>query len=139
MTVSRFSVSLESELLEALDEYVRVNKFPNRSRAVRQLIERNSVEHKWQCGHVVAGAIILLYPRHRRDLTGKVITLEQEYHDELLSVQRLPLSPLLTLDILAVKGRAQRLTEFADKLITLKGIQHGKLVMTRTGEETRER
>jgi CopG family nickel-responsive transcriptional regulator len=106
---------------------------------VRQLIERNTVEHKWQCGHTVAGAIILLYARQRRDLVGKILALEQEYHDELLSVQRLPFSPVLAFDILAVKGRAFRLTELADKLITLKGVHHGKLVMTRTGEESREK
>ena len=39
MSVSRFGVSFESELLEALDNYVKENNFPNRSQAIRQLIE----------------------------------------------------------------------------------------------------
>ncbi|MDR2038236.1 MAG: ribbon-helix-helix protein, CopG family, partial [Bacteroidales bacterium] len=54
MAVSRFGVSLESDLLEALDHYVEENNFPNRSQAIRQLIERNLVEKKWQCNHIVA-------------------------------------------------------------------------------------
>jgi len=39
MSVSRFGVSLDGELLEALDNYVKENNFPNRSQAIRQLIE----------------------------------------------------------------------------------------------------
>jgi CopG family nickel-responsive transcriptional regulator len=33
--------------------------------------------------------------------------------------------------IIAVKGKAVTLTELADKLIAIKGIQHGKLTMTK--------
>ena len=39
MPVSRFSVSLEEELLTALDNYVKENQFPNRSQAIRALID----------------------------------------------------------------------------------------------------
>ncbi|HEY3389232.1 MAG TPA: ribbon-helix-helix protein, CopG family, partial [Prolixibacteraceae bacterium] len=39
MAVTRFSVSLEEELLEALDSFVLENKYPNRSQALRALIE----------------------------------------------------------------------------------------------------
>ena len=45
MSVARFGVSLENDLLEALDEYVLSNKFPNRSQAIRHLIEKNIVEN----------------------------------------------------------------------------------------------
>jgi CopG family nickel-responsive transcriptional regulator len=31
-----------------------------------------------------------------------------------------------------VKGQAYRLTELSDKLISQKGVRHGKLVMTRS-------
>ncbi|MFZ4582143.1 MAG: CopG family ribbon-helix-helix protein [Paludibacter sp.] len=43
MPVARFGVSLENELLEALDAFVQDNKFPNRSQAIRHLIEKNLV------------------------------------------------------------------------------------------------
>jgi hypothetical protein len=32
--------------------------------------------------------------------------------------------------VLIVHGKAARVTEFADRLIGLKGVQHGRLVMT---------
>jgi len=132
MAVTRFGVSLESELLEALDNYVKDNNFPNRSQAIRQLIERNLVEKKWQCNHQVAGAITLLYDHHRRDLGKKIKEIQHNYFTEILSVSHFLLSHEVCMEIVAVKGQAFRLTELSDKLISLKGIRHGKLVMSQT-------
>lgn len=134
MAVARFGVSLESELLEALDLYVSENNFPNRSQAIRQLIERNLVEKKWQCNHLVAGAITLVYDHHRRELGCKITDIQHDYYKEILAVQHFHLSHGTCMEIIAVKGQAYRLTELADKLIALKGIRHGKLVMTRSDE-----
>jgi len=134
MSVSRFGVSLEGELLEALDNYVKENNYPNRSRAIRQLIERNLVEKKWQCNHQVAGAITLLYDHHKRDLGKKIAGIQHEYFREILAVQHFHLSHETCMEIVAVKGQAHRLTELSDRLIALKGIRHGKLVMTRSDE-----
>jgi CopG family nickel-responsive transcriptional regulator len=132
MSLSRFSVSLESDLLEALDNYVDVNNFPNRSQAIRQLIGRNLVETKWQCNNVVAGAVILIYDFRKRDIANKLTEIQHQYHSEILSVQRFQFSADTNFEIVAVRGKSYRLTELSDKLITLKGISHGKLVMTQS-------
>lgn len=134
MAVSRFGVSLENDLLEALDNYVSENNFPNRSQAIRQLIERNIVEKKWQCNNIVAGAIILVYDIHKRDLSKKMNEIQLHYREEILSLQRFYLSPEASMDVVAIRGKSYRLTELSDKLISIKGIRHGKLVMTKTDE-----
>ena len=134
MAVTRFGVSLESELLEALDNYVKDNNFPNRSQAIRQLIERNLVEKKWQCNHQVAGAITLVYDRHKRELGQKIADIQHDYSTEILAVLHFHLSHETDMEIVAVRGQAHRLTKLSDKLISLKGIRHGKLVMTQSDE-----
>ena len=136
MAVTRFGVSLESELLEALDDYVKVNNFPNRSQAIRQLIERNLVERKWQCNNQVAGAITLVYDHHKRDLGSKIADTCHEYFKEILAVQHFCLSHEICMEIIAVRGQSYQLTKLSDKLISLKGIRHGKLVMTHSDEMT---
>ena len=45
MPVTRFSISLEEDLLKELDNYADENRFSNRSQAVRHLIEKNIVEN----------------------------------------------------------------------------------------------
>jgi CopG family transcriptional regulator, nickel-responsive regulator len=131
MPVTRFGVSLEEELLEALDVYVKSNNFPNRSQAIRQLIEKNLVEKKWQCNNVVAGAIVMVYNHHKGDISIKLNDLQHNYFDVILSTQHFHLDHDHCLEIIAVKGEAQRLTILSDKLIGIKGVKHGKLVMSK--------
>ena len=131
MSIVRFGVSLEKELLEALDTFATENHFTNRSQAIRQLINNNIVTNKWQCNNLVAGSITLVYNHHRRDLLTHLTDLQHNYHDVILSSQHFHLEKELCMEIIAVKGKASALTELADMLIAVKGIQHGKLTMSR--------
>ena len=131
MSVVRFGVSFEIELLEALDKYVTENQFTNRSQALRQLVNKHLVEKKWQCNNIVAGAVTLVYDHYKREIANNLAQVEREFPDEILSVQRFTLDLDHSLEIVAVKGSSARLTDLADKLISKKRIQHGKLTMSR--------
>ena len=132
MAVTRFSVSLEKELLEELDSYAESNGFANRSQALRHLIEKNIVEEKWQCNNVVAGAIVMIYDHHKKDIDSRSNDIQHDYFDVILSSQHYHLSHEICLEIIAVRGQASRLTELSEKLIGIKGIKHGKLVMSKS-------
>ena len=131
MALARFGVSLEEDLLKALDGFVIENNFPNRSQAIRHLVEQNLVEKRWHSNLLVAGAVVMLYDHHKGDITTKSNDIQHEYFDVILSSQHFHLSHDNCLEIVAVKGKANRLTELSDKLIGIKGIKHGKLVMSR--------
>ncbi|MFZ4725049.1 MAG: nickel-responsive transcriptional regulator NikR [Paludibacter sp.] len=131
MSVARFGVSLENDLLEALDAYVQENKFPNRSQAIRHLIEKNIVEKKWKCNNIVAGAIILTYDFNKNDIQTKIAEIKKNAINEILSSQNFYISAEKALEIIAVKGASYRLTELSESLISIKGIEHGKLIMTK--------
>ncbi len=131
MSVSRFGVSLDEKLLKALDEFVADNQFSNRSQAIRHLIEKNLAEHKWKCDNIVAGAVVLVFNNQRREILKKSSEIQFEYNDVILSVQGFYLNEINYLEIIAVKGPSKRLTEVSEKLIGIKGIEHGKLVMSK--------
>ncbi len=131
MSVSRFGVSLDEELLKALDEYVMDNHFANRSQAIRHLIEKNLTEEKWKCDNIVAGAVVLVFDNHKKDILQKSTEIQFEYSDVVLSAQGFFLNEMNYMEIIAVKGPSKRLTEVSDLLIGIKGIQHGKLVMSK--------
>ncbi|MFA5816181.1 MAG: nickel-responsive transcriptional regulator NikR [Bacteroidales bacterium] len=132
MTVTRFSISLEEELLKELDQFAQDNSFANRSQALRHLIEKNIVEKKWHCNNTVAGAIVMIYDHHKKDILAKSNDIQHNYFDVILSSQHYHLSHDICLEIIAVKGYANKLTELSDKLISIKGIKHGKLIMSKT-------
>lgn len=131
MSLKRFGVSLEDNLLESLDAYVEENGFANRSQAIRFLIEKNVAEKKWQCNHIVAGTIIIMYDQVKKEITSKIAVIQQDYQDVILSSSQYYINKNFCLHIATVMGTAHRLTELSDKLTALKGIKHGKLVMSR--------
>lgn len=131
MSVVRFGVSFEKEVLDALDEYVLENKFSNRSQALRQLVNRHIVEKKWLCNNQVAGAVTLVYDHHKRDIANHLGEIQIRYSKEILSVQRFTLNEHNSMEVIALNGISFRLTGLAEQLISLKGIQHGKLTMSR--------
>jgi CopG family nickel-responsive transcriptional regulator len=130
MSIKRFGVSLDNEDLNVLDEFVSNNKFPNRSQAIGHLVRKNTIEDKWLGNEVVAGAIVLVYDHHKRDLLQNSTNIQHDYHDLILSVQHVHLDHHHCLETIAVKGKAKKLRELANRLISLKGIFHGDLVMT---------
>ena len=85
MSLKRFGVSLEDKLLEELDQYVEANGFTNRSQAIRFLVEKNITEQKWQCNHVVAGTIIIMYDQTRKDIATKITDIQQAHQELVLS------------------------------------------------------
>ena len=131
MSVIRFSISLEEELLGELDNYVRNNNFSNRSRGLRHLIEKNIVEQKWQCNNIVAGAVVMIYDHHKKDILARSNDIQHDYFSVILSSQHYHLDHDMCMEIIAVKGKAKILTELADMLISIKGIRHGKLLMSK--------
>ena len=131
MGLKRFGVSLDESLLESLDLFVVNKGFTNRSQAIRFLVEKNIAETKWLCNHVVAGTIIIMYDQSKKDISVKIEEIQQAYQQVILSSSQYYLNSNFCLHIATVTGEAYKLTELSDKLIAIKGIKHGKLVMSR--------
>ena len=131
MGLKRFGVSLDESLLESLDLFVVNNGFTNRSQAIRFLVEKNITETKWLCNHVVAGTIIIMYDQSKKDISVRIEEIQQAYQQVILSSSQYYLNSNFCLHIATVTGEAYKLTELSDRLIAIKGIKHGKLVMSR--------
>lgn len=133
MTLKRFGVSLEENLLAELDQIVEKQKFPNRSQAIRYLVSKEKVSEKWKGDEQVAGAIVIVYDHHKKDLQTKSTDIQHEFHDLILSVQHVHLDHNNCLETIAVKGKSSQLKFLSNQLIALKGIKHGRLVMSAAG------
>ena len=72
-----------------------------------------------------------MYDQDKREITGKIALIQQDYQDVILSSSQYYINKNFCLHIATVMGEAHRLTELSDRLTTIKGIKHGKLVMSR--------
>ncbi len=136
MKVVRFGVSVPEELLEKFDRIIEEKGYVNRSEAIRDLMRDFIVRHEWETGDAeVAGTITMLYNHDEADVVKELLDLQHDYLDEIVSSIHVHMDEHNCLEVVIVKGKASRIKEIADRLLSLKGVKHGKLVMTGTGKE----
>ncbi len=128
--VSRFGVSLDKDILDDLDNFVKTHQFPNRSQAIRYLIQNAMVEEKWIEDKEVVGAIILVYDHHKKNVVNNLLEIQHDFVSSILSSQHAHLDHNNCMETIILKGKASQLKVLGNRLISLKGIKHGKLVMT---------
>ncbi len=131
----RFGISIEDTLLEKFDRLIQERNYSNRSEAIRDLIRNELVQEQWQDSETEAvGTITIIYDHHVRDLTQVLTRVQHDFNEQIISTLHVHLDHHHCLEILAVKGQTKIIRKIADKLISLKGVKHGKLVMTTQGE-----
>ncbi|MCD6318901.1 nickel-responsive transcriptional regulator NikR [Candidatus Aerophobetes bacterium] len=134
--IVRFGVSMEKKLLKDFDELISRKKYTNRSEAVRDLIRDRLVEEEWRTEKKeMIGTVTLVYNHHTRGLSDTLTDLQHHFHELIISTMHVHLDEENCLEILAVKGMADKIKAVADKLISIRGVKHGKLTMTTTGKE----
>ncbi|MDD5347250.1 MAG: nickel-responsive transcriptional regulator NikR [Candidatus Omnitrophica bacterium] len=130
----RFGVSLEKELLEKLDNLRRAKGYPTRSEAIRALVRQEEVKRQWSGGDEVVGAVSLVYDHHRRELINKITSIQHDYGRYIIASQHVHIDHHNCLEIIAVKGKPEKVQELADRLKSVKGVKHGSLSMATTGK-----
>ncbi|MEA1963977.1 MAG: nickel-responsive transcriptional regulator NikR [Candidatus Aerophobetes bacterium] len=134
--IVRFGISMEKKLLQNFDRLLSQKGYNNRSEAVRDLIRNHLVEEEWRTEKKeMIGAITLVYDHHIQGLLDTLTDLQHHSHDMIKSTMHLHLDEDNCLEILAVKGTVNKIRALADKLISVRGVKHGKLTMTTTGKE----
>jgi CopG family nickel-responsive transcriptional regulator len=129
--LSRIGIALDSDLLKRFDRYISVRGYTNRSEAFRDLIrDRLISEQAAVPDSTVVGTVTLIYDHHASSLPEKLMELQHEHHDLVVSTSHAHLDHDSCLEVLIVHGRSARVEQFADRMIGLKGVQHGRLVMT---------
>ncbi len=131
----RFGVSLPKELLEKFDRCIREKKYTNRSEALRDLIREDLVRKEWRENKPVAGAIILMYDHHKRELLETITGIQHDFQDIIISTQHVHLDHHNCLEIIALRGQSIQAKRLTDMLRALKGIKHAALSMSTTGKD----
>lgn len=134
--LTRFGISIDSRLLTSFDALIEEKGYQNRSEAIRDLIRSSLVEQKWAAGEEeMVGTVTLVYNHHVRDLSDKLTEQQHHHHDRIVSALHVHLDAHNCLEVLVVRGKATDIKKVADELIGVKGVKHGKLVMTAAHED----
>lgn len=132
--LTRFSVSLKKELLEKFDRQVMSDGYPTRSKAVADLVRQSLVKHEWKGGKEVAGAVIMVYNHHKRDLSNKLTHIQHDFLHLIISTQHIHLDHDNCLEIVVVRGKPRAIETFTRKIKGTKGVKYTTLATASTGK-----
>jgi CopG family nickel-responsive transcriptional regulator len=129
--LSRIGIALDSDLLKRFDRSIQQRGYTNRSEAFRDLIRDRLVSEQTAAPEsFVVGTVTLIYDHHAHGITEKLTELQHVHHELVVSTSHAHLDHDSCLEVLIVHGKSAQVAQFADMLIGLKGVQHGRLVMT---------
>jgi len=132
--VTRFSVSIESDLLRAFDRSIASAGLPTRSKAVGDLVRQSLIEREWTEGSEVAGAVVLVYDHRESDVVRRINEAQHDAHDRILATQHFHLDHRHSLEIVAVRGRPREIESVIRRLQALKGIKSVSFAAASTGQ-----
>jgi len=129
--IVRFGVSIEPILLKKFDKRIKMEGYTNRSEAIRDLIRKNLiVEETKDPNKQAMGTLTIIYNHHEGNLTDKLLNLQHDYNQEILSTTHVHIDHKNCLEVLILKGKVSNIVKLSDRIKSLKGIKHGELVVT---------
>jgi len=129
--LSRIGVSIDSDLLRRFDAFIAEKGYENRSEAFRDLIRDRLVGSAVVGPNaLVVGTVTLIYDHHTRLLPEKLTDIQHENHEIIISTLHAHLDHENCLEVVVLRGKSADVQSLADRLISTKGVQHGRLVMS---------
>ncbi len=127
----RFGISIEKPLLEQFDRLIRTRGYQNRSEAIRDMIRKELVNQQTRDEDAASvGTITILYNHHVRELTEILTSIQHDYEANIIAATHVHLDHHNCLEVIIVKGATATVRRLADRLISLKGVKHGQLVIS---------
>jgi CopG family transcriptional regulator, nickel-responsive regulator len=122
----RFGVAMEENLLGALDALVR-ERGGTRSEVLRDLVRKEVTRAQIEKGSMAVGSLTLVYDHHVRELTEKLTEMQHDLGEAVRSTMHVHLTHHLCLEVIVMRGRADKLQAVSDRILATKGVVQGGL------------
>lgn len=126
----RTGVSIEAELLEQFDQLIERRGYGNRSEALRDLIRDALVSEQVNDNQPVVATLSMIYDHEKPELSRRITDVQHAHHGNVMASTHVHLDERHCLEVVLMKGRAGEVKHLSDHMLTLRGVKHGKLVLT---------
>ena len=127
----RFGVSMDADLLNQLDRLVRLGKDTNRSELVRDMVRDRLVELRAVATQEeVIGTVTLIYDHHHSQVSRRLTQLQHDAGARIIATMHVHIDHHNCMEVIALRGQGRVVKDMAAALIGVKGVNHGKLVVT---------
>lgn len=127
----RISLTLPSTMTDRLDNIVNDWKYASRSEAIRDSLRDFFADYEWETGDDTShyGTIVIVHNHHVDGLADDLQTIQHETADVIISVQHIHIPHNSCMETLVVKGSGSKITELANRLRALRGVQQVKVTI----------
>lgn len=129
---TRFGVSLDEDLLRKFDEVIEQEGYASRSEALRDLIREKLVGS--ECDNPeeeVVGTLTMLYSHDVPGLVEQLIEMQHHSDAHVTATTHIHLDNHFCVEVILSRGKARDVRELSSAITALKGVEYGKLVLTK--------
>ncbi len=129
--MQRVTVTIDDELMSALDAYMEAGGHQNRSEAVRDLVRAGLLkEPRTDDGaRPCIAALVYVYDHETRQLSRKLVHDHHTHADMSIATLHVHLDVARCLEVSLLKGQKSEVEHFASHLIGERGVRYGQLVV----------
>lgn len=123
--MQRVSISIDDDLLEAIDRLCDHRRYSSRSEAFRDIVreavarEKVNAEDDTQC----LATLSYVYDHETRDLARRLTSAQHHRHELTVTTLHLHVSEHDCLEVVVLKGRIRDVRSFANSVTTQRGVR----------------
>lgn len=127
--MTRVTVSIEDDLMEAFDAFLDSRGYTNRSEGFRDLIREKLQNTKRDENADGVGIAVLnyVYDHEERMLASRLMSTQHEHHNLTVSTVHFHIDHDTCLESVTLRGSLSEIRAFADKVLAQPGVRHGQL------------
>lgn len=126
--MQRITVTIDDDLLAALDQMMARSNATNRSEALRELL-RHALRSELPDNRECIGVVSYVLDPSMRGLGQRVPQGRQDRHDTTIAALAVPLDHDTSVEVAVVKGRVGEVEAYANGLFLERGVWHGHLAL----------
>jgi CopG family nickel-responsive transcriptional regulator len=122
----RFGVAMEASLLAQFDQLVSERR-SSRSELLRDLAREEIMRSLARKRVEAFASVTIVYNHHVRELSERITEMQHQLGDQVRSTMHVHLDHDRCLEVIVMRGRADRLQAIAEKLFATRGILQGSI------------
>jgi len=128
--MQRITVTLDDELVAALDRTVAACGYQNRSEALRDLARAGMAQLQEDAddSKAAVAALAYVYDHRERELAKRLTGSFHDRHDLSVASMHVHLDHDSCLEVAVLKGAMRDVRDFARHVVSERGVRHGQLV-----------
>ena len=128
--MQRITITLDDELLTALDRVISECGYQNRSEAIRDLARAGiaQVQDEGDDSPAAVGTLSFVYDHRERELAKRLTGSFHDRHNLSVASMHVHLDHESCLEVAVLRGATRELRDFAQHIVAERGVRHGRLV-----------